>query len=136
MPVRPLLTALLVGLSVSSARAEEWPGWRGPRGDGTSAETGIPQTWGPTENIRWKTAIPGIGHSSPIVWGDRVFVTSCIEEQGKRMLFAVDRPSGKIVWQREALTAPLERKHNLNSFASATPVTDGKHVWTWLTIWW
>jgi outer membrane protein assembly factor BamB len=130
MPVRSLvLTTLLLCLSVGNARAEEWPGWRGPRGDGTSAESGIPQTWGPTENVRWKTAIPGIGHSSPIVWGDRVFVTSCIEEQGQRMLFAVDRLSGKIVWQREVVTAPLERKHNLNSYASATPVTDGKHVW-------
>jgi outer membrane protein assembly factor BamB len=129
MPVRCFLTALLVCSSVAVGRAEEWPGWRGPRGDGTSAETGVPRTWGPKENIAWMAPIPGVGHSSPVVWGDHIFVTSCIEEQGKRLLVAVDRPTGKIVWQREVLRAPLERKHNLNSYASSTPVTDGRHVW-------
>jgi outer membrane protein assembly factor BamB len=109
--------------------AEEWPGWRGPRGDGTSSEKGIPLTWSRTENVRWKTPIPGKGHSSPIVWGERVFVTTCLEEKGERVLICLDRRDGKVLWQRVVLTAKLERKHALNSYASATPVTDDKHVW-------
>jgi outer membrane protein assembly factor BamB len=121
-----IVAAVLVA---GAARAEEWPGWRGPRGDGTSSETGIPRTWSKTENIVWKTPIPGIGHSSPIVWGDRVFVTSCVEEEGKRLLLALDRKSGKVLWQQVVLTAKLEHKHKLNSYASSTPVTDGQHVW-------
>src|SRR5262249_49751722 len=125
-----LFTLPLCQLVTSSpCHAENWPGWRGPRGDGTSHEKGLPQTWSENQNIRWKTAIPGKGHSSPIVWGDRVFVTSCLEEKGERVLICINRRDGKILWQRVVLTSPLERKHSLNSFASATPVTDGKHVW-------
>jgi outer membrane protein assembly factor BamB len=116
-------------LSVGDIHAENWPGWRGPRGDGTSHEKGLPVTWSETQNIRWKTPIPGKGHSSPIVWGDRVFVTTCLEEKGERVLMCLDRRDCKILWQRVVLTAPLERKHSLNSYASSTPVTDGKHVW-------
>lgn len=110
-------------------RAENWPGWRGPNGDGLSHEKNLPRTWSEKENVRWKTPIPGKGHSSPIVWGDRVFVTTCLEEKGERVLICLDRRDGSIVWQRVVLTAKLEKKHPLNSFASATPVTDGEHVW-------
>ena len=112
-----------------AVRAENWPGWRGPRGDGTSHERNVPLTWSETSNIRWKTSIPGKGHSSPILWGDRVFVTTCLEDEGERILMCLDRRNGSILWRRTVLTAPLEKKHPLNSFASATPVTDGKHVW-------
>jgi outer membrane protein assembly factor BamB len=131
----PWLVVALVTLSpchlvtLSSCHAEEWPGWRGSRGDGTSGEKGLPLTWSPTENIRWKTPIPGKGHSSPIVWGDRVFVTSCLEKNGERVLLCLDRRDGKLLWQQVVLTTKLEPKHNLNSYASATPATDGKHVW-------
>ncbi len=118
-----------VVLVAGAVHAEEWPGWRGPRGDGTSTETGVPLTWSRTDNIAWKTPIPGIGHSSPIVWGDRVFVTSCVENEGKRLLLSLDRRTGKVLWERVVLTAKLEGKHKLNSYASATPVTDGRHVW-------
>jgi hypothetical protein len=110
-------------------QAEEWPGWRGPRGDGTSTETGIPLHWSATEAIVWKTALPGIGHSSPIVWGERIFVTTCIEQDLQRTLLCLDRKSGKVLWQRTVLTSKLEPKHKLNSYASSTPVTDGSHVW-------
>jgi outer membrane protein assembly factor BamB len=116
-------------LLASRASAEEWPGWRGPWGDGTSAETGIPLRWGKSENIAWKVPIPGIGHSSPIVWGDRVFVTTCLLKEQQRLLLCLDRRDGKLLWQRVVVTAPLERKHHLNSYASSTPATDGKHVW-------
>lgn len=108
---------------------EEWPGWRGPRGDGTSLETGIPVRWNKSENIHWKVAIPGKGHSSPIIWGDRVFVTTCLENEQKRVLICLDRGDGKVIWERTVLVAKLEEKHGLNSYASSTPATDGKHVW-------
>jgi outer membrane protein assembly factor BamB len=122
-----VLTVILV--FAGGVSAEEWPGWRGPRGDGTSSEKNVPLHWSKSQNVRWKTAIPGKGHSSPIVWGDRVFVTTCIEEEQKRLLLCLDRRDGKLLWQQTVLTAKLEAKHGLNSFASATPATDGQHVY-------
>jgi outer membrane protein assembly factor BamB len=118
---------ILSWCATAGSQAENWPGWRGPRGDGTSAETGIPVRWSASENIAWKVPVPGVGHSSPIVWGDRIFVTTCVEQM--RMLLCLDRRDGKVLWQRTVLTSKLEPKHKLNSFASSTPVTDGKHVW-------
>jgi len=120
---------LLVLLLPASAAAEEWPAWRGPRGDGTSSERNLPVRWSATENVAWKTPIPGIGHSSPIVWGEHIFVTTCLLQEQQRLLLALDRRSGQVLWQRVVVTAPLERKHRLNSFASATPATDGKYVY-------
>ncbi|MEX0586062.1 MAG: PQQ-binding-like beta-propeller repeat protein, partial [Pirellulales bacterium] len=111
------------------AFAEDWPCWRGPRGDGTSLEPAAPLRWSATENVTWKTPVPGVGHSSPIVSGKRAFLTSCLENQQQRVLLCFDRTSGKRLWQREVLRAPLEKKHDLNSFASSTPATDGKHVY-------
>jgi outer membrane protein assembly factor BamB len=125
----PFFALISLVLSTGIARAENWPGWRGPRGDGISHEKGLSLTWSETQNIRWKIPIPGKGHSSPIVWGERVFVTTCLEDKGERVLMCLDRREGSILWQRIVLTAPLEQKHPLNSHASATPVTDGKHVW-------
>jgi hypothetical protein len=116
-------------LNLRPVGAEDWPGWRGPRGDGTSAETGIPRRWNKTENIRWKSAIPGVGHSSPVVWGDRILLTTCLEKDGQRLLLCLHREDGRLLWERVVLTARLEHKHNLNSFASSTPATDGRHVW-------
>lgn len=103
--------------------------WRGPRGDGTSSETHLPTRWSTTENVRWKVSIPGKGHSSPVVWEDRIFLTTCLEDTQQRMLLCIDRNDGRLLWQKQVLTSPLEMKHDLNSYASATPATDGKHVW-------
>ncbi len=110
-------------------RAENWPGWRGPSGDGVSAGKGIPTKWSSTENIAWKIAIPGEGHSSPIVWGDKVFLTSSLTEKNKRILLCLDRLSGQIIWQRDVVQSPPETIHRLNSRASGTPATDGKQVY-------
>jgi outer membrane protein assembly factor BamB len=128
MPRSVIATIVLSGC-VSSALAEDWPGWRGPRGDGTSQEKGIPLAWGPKENVRWKTDIPGIGHSSPIVSAGRVFVTTCLEETGERLLLCLDARTGAERWRRTVVKTRLEQKHRLNSYASSTPVADGKHVW-------
>jgi len=110
-------------------RAENWPGWRGPSGDGVSAGKGIPTKWSSTENIAWKIAVPGEGHSSPIVWGDKVFLTSSLTEKNKRILLCIDRLSGQTVWKRDVVQSPPETVHRLNSRASGTPATDGKQVY-------
>jgi hypothetical protein len=124
------LAAILAALALS-AQAQEWPGWRGPKRDGTSEEKGFPLTWGPAENVAWKVPVKGKGHSSPLVWGDRVYLTTCVEETGDRLLLCYDAKDGKLVWERTVLTYPAQNKdkHNLNSFASSTPVTDGKRLW-------
>jgi len=127
--------ALAVLAQMNPIRAEDWPGWRGPRGDGTSIEKGIPTKWGKDDNIAWKTAIPGRGHSSPVIWGDRVFLTSCLEkdgkqflQEGKQLLLCLDRKDGKILWQQEQPHKLQKSIHGLNSHASSTPATDGKYV--------
>lgn len=133
MRKRKYIGAVWVGavvfLTLAATGADEWPAWRGPRGDGTSGETAVPLRWSATENVLWKTPIPGKGHSSPVVWGDRVFVTTCLEAQKERKLLCLDARNGKILWARVVLTAPLERKNKLNSYASSTPATDGRRVW-------
>ena len=70
-------TILLLILTLQ-LNAENWPGWRGPHGDGSSAEKAAPVKWSATENIAWKTAIPGEGHSSPVIWGDQIFLITCL----------------------------------------------------------
>ena len=127
---RGLLALLsMTALGVSAAQAENWPGFRGPRGDGTSLEKGLPTRWSATENVAWKVPIPGRGHASPVVWGDRVFVVSAVEERQERLLLCLDRRTGKTLWQQVVLKAPLEPIHELNSRASSTPLTDGERVY-------
>jgi len=126
----------VLGLIALSAHAQNWPGWRGPTADGVTPEKNFPIKWSASDNIAWKTPIPGRGHSSPVVWGDRVFVTSCVEGDDPkdkttprdRILVCVDRKTGKVLWQKTVLTAKLEGVHKENSYASSTPATDGKHV--------
>ncbi|SVE01167.1 uncharacterized protein METZ01_LOCUS454021, partial [marine metagenome] len=103
--------------------AENWPGWRGPRGDGTSLEKNIPTQWSTTENLAWKVAIPGKGHSSPVIWEDKVLLLTCLPEKEERVLLCLDRRNGKTLWQSTVLKTPLETLHRLNSRASSTPVT-------------
>jgi len=121
-----LLALVLPGL----AQAENWPVWRGPRLDGTSLEKNIPIHWTGASNVAWKTPLPGFGHASPIVWGDRVFTVAVVSNDQARVLLCLDRKSGELLWQRTVLVAPLEKKHSLNSHASSTPATDGELVYT------
>jgi len=72
--------------------------------------------------------VEGVGHSSPIVWGERIFLGSCLEDENERVLLCLDRDTGKTLWQKTVFSAPLETKHRLNSRASGTPATDGKSV--------
>jgi outer membrane protein assembly factor BamB len=129
---RVVLCGLMCGwLATAPARGEEWPGWRGPRGDGTSLQQHVPLEWdGATgKNIAWKTEIPGQGHGSPIVWQDHVFLATCLPQSQDRLLVCADRRSGQIRWQRSVIKSPLETKHTLNSHASSTPATDGQTVY-------
>lgn len=130
------LACLLVAFLPSVVQAENWPGWRGPRGDGTSQEERVPSTWSASrqENIAWKVPIPGTGHASPIVWEDKVFVVTCLDEKSAegnhdRVLLCLGAGDGKTLWRQTVISAPLEGKHGLNSFASSTPATDGKLVY-------
>ena len=126
-----LRTTLLILLLTPLASGENWPGWRGPRGDGTAKDSQIPTQWdGETgKNIAWKYSVPGTGHSSPIIWGDRIFLVSCLEDTNERLLLCIDRTTGKQLWQESVLTSALETKHRVNSFASGTPATDGRTIY-------
>lgn len=129
------LLVTLVFVLPAAALAEDWPGWRGPRRDGTATDAKYATTWTATENVAWKVPIPGVGHSSPVVSKGKVFVTTCLETEGekdapkKRQLLCLDRDTGKTLWARDVMAAKLEPKHKLNSYASSTPVTDGERVY-------
>lgn len=118
---------LLLLAWAGTAWAENWPCWRGPRGDGSSLEANVPIRWSPESNIVWKVEVAGVGHASPIVWDNQLFLVSAVNDA--RSLFCLDRTSGKVVWTREVLNSPLEKKHSLNSHASSTPATDGRRVY-------
>ena len=127
-PVNGACFLCLLILAASVASAENWPGWRGPRGDGTSLEQDIPTHWSATGNVVWKTVVPGEGHSSPIIWGNRIFLTTTLKESQERLLLSFDRATGAMHWQQTVVRSPLEAKNNENSYASATPATDGEQV--------
>jgi len=134
LPCRRVLVLIALAASFwsgSRAAAENWPGWRGPRGDGSSEESAVPTRWDgeKNENIAWKVEAPGTGHASPVIWNDRIFLVSCLEEEQDRILVCLDRKSGKTLWQKSVLRSPLEKKHALNSYASSTPTTDGKLIY-------
>jgi len=124
-----LCTVAFLLIGIAFARAENWPCWRGPRLDGTSLETQIPRSWNSGSNVAWKTELPGTGHASPIVWNERIFTVTAVSETEARVLLCLDRKTGKLLWQKTVVTAPMERKHNLNSHASSTPATDGELVY-------
>lgn len=128
MRYRWAVAAVAIWLSSSPVRAESnWPQWRGPHGNGHSQESGVPVRWD-AKSIVWKTALPGNGQSTPVVWGDRVFLTSALDQGQKRLVFCVDRHKGAILWQREAWSGDPEPSHKMNGWASATCATDGERV--------
>lgn len=124
-----LIVVILMVISVTVARAENWPNWRGPNGDGTSSETNIPTKWDSVTNVVWKVPVPGVGHASPIVWGDKLFTVTAQTETQEKLLLCYDTKNGDLLWKVTVIKAPLENKHNDNSFASGTPATDGKTIY-------
>jgi outer membrane protein assembly factor BamB len=148
------IALIMCGMSLIIAGqifAQDWPGWRG-NGSGISPEKNLPMKWSENEGIKWKTPIPGAGHSSPIIWGNRVFVTTAAAEDpnvetfrggvfmgGDRdkpdesgyaySVICLDANQGKVIWSKAvARQKPRTPRHTKNTYASETPVTDGKYV--------
>lgn len=127
---RPISFAAFAALLLaagSAAWSENWPQWRGPRNDGVSAETGLPTTWSRSENVIWRTPLPGPAGSTPIIWDDRIFLTSA---QDKDLLLLCLSTDGKVRWQRKVTTGSETVRGDEGNYASPSPSTDGKHVWT------
>lgn len=127
MTTRILAIALSLAV-VTPARSENWPRFRGPSGQGLSAETSLPTSWSATQGVLWKTAVPGIGWSSPIVWNDQVFLTTVTDGNTQCRILALDRTTGRILWNTLVHEFVPLRKEQKNSYASPTPVTDGQRV--------
>jgi outer membrane protein assembly factor BamB len=151
---------LVTAGAISLSAADNWPQWRGPGGQGVSTEQKLPTEWSPSKNIAWKTELPP-GHSSPIVWGDRLFVTAAIEGEaipGKRAVkhrqgkeedwihpdsvagdkrhtmkvLALDAKSGRILWEQTAYEGPVyDARHRRSSYAGPTAATDGEMVYAY-----
>lgn len=128
------VTGLLIGWAGGMAMAEDWPEFRGSTGMGQSSATGLPTTWGPAKNVVWKAAVPGLGWSSPVVAGERVYVTTAVDDRPALSLrvLAFDVASGKPAWQREVFShksADAPRIHQKNSHASPTALVEGGRVY-------
>lgn len=104
-----------------------WPHWRGPENNGHSLEKGLPFQWD-AKSVVWKTPIEGRGQSSPIIWGDRIFLTTALGDGAQRVVLCVDRKNGKILWQHVAWKGTPEPTHQMNGWATPTCTTDGEHV--------
>ncbi len=148
---RAAVITILLALALSPARSQNWPQFRGSKSLGTAEGASLPEKWSATENVAWKTDIPGRGWSSPIVWGNRVFLTSVVNKGdgeppkkglyfgGERKtptsehewkLFCLDLNSGKVLWDQTVYHGtPKTSIHLKNTFASETPVTDGERVY-------
>ena len=120
--------AMFAAVTPKASLAEDWPGFRGPTRQGISQEKDVPVEWNTTANIAWKTPVPGLGWSSPIVFGDRVFLTTATEKGISFRLLCFDRLTGDILWNRQVLRQEPGNKQKLNSYATSTPVTDGRKV--------
>ncbi|HJN10961.1 MAG TPA: PQQ-binding-like beta-propeller repeat protein [Pirellulaceae bacterium] len=127
--IKMLLASALLTVEVTAIEAEDWPRFRGPTGQGISSETGIPLTWSSTDNIAWKSAIPGNGWSSPVIHDDRVFVTSTTDDGRSCHVICVDRRSGKILWNTKVFEQQISKRRPENSYATPTPTTDGQHIY-------
>ena len=127
--MRGLLVMVSMGLAVVAVQAEPWPTWRGPKGDGHSSEKGLPTTWSDSKNLLWKAPLPGMGCSTPVVWGDAIFLT-CVENQNL-LLLALDT-KGKEKWRAKLGEGNVPARTDEGNWASASAVTDGKHVWAYV----
>src|SRR5581483_4755561 len=125
-----LSLAALVAATAAVAASDNWPQFRGPNGDGVSNSKGVPTKWSETENIRWKTAIHDKGWSSPVVWGNQVWMTTAKEDGNEFFAVCVDRESGKIVHDIKVLEVEKPQYcHPTNSYASPTPVVEEGRIY-------
>jgi outer membrane protein assembly factor BamB len=123
-----LTRLLLLALAAHTAVAEDWPTWRGPRNDGRSTESSFPTSWSKSSNVLWRAELPGEGHASPIVFGEKIFTVAATPDTGERLLFCLNRTTGQVLWQQTVVKAPSEHVHKENSHASSTPACDGERV--------
>jgi outer membrane protein assembly factor BamB len=127
MRIAPL--ALLLSISSAMlASAADWPRWRGPAGTGHSEEKGLPVSWD-EKSVVWKTPLKGSGQSSPIVIGERIFLTAAEDNGKKRLVCALERNSGKMLWEQVAWTGVPEPTHKMNGWATSTCCSDGERVY-------
>src|SRR3989449_518353 len=126
---RRTLCALPLGAGL---RAADGPIWRGPSFEGVSPEKSLPLKGSRTENVRWRVPLAERGNSTPILWGDRIYLTQPVEKQNRRTLMCLDRASGKTLWQAGLEYSASDRTHATNPHCSSSPVTDGKRVYAWL----
>ncbi|MBL9129286.1 MAG: PQQ-binding-like beta-propeller repeat protein, partial [Verrucomicrobiales bacterium] len=126
--VRSIAVSAACWLSVVASPAQDWLQWRGPAFDGSSPEAkGLSAKFGKGEGLSWSISLPGIGASTPVVAGDRVFLTSADAATRELLVLAYDRKTGKELWRH--VVASGDRKDERSTYASPSPVTDGKHVW-------
>lgn len=126
--MRKLVTGVCLALMAAAPVLANWPQWRGPSLNGVSAETGLPVTWSPTEGIAWKLPMPSRSGSTPIIWGDLIFLNvATAQSTGELELWAIDRNTKEPIWKRPIAGGNnQQRKQNMSS---PSPVTDGRHVW-------
>ncbi len=128
----PLWLAIFATGSLFSAvgvQAANWPSWRGPN-DGSSKvqEVGLPERWSVTNNVKWRIDLPDRGNSTPVIWGDKIFVTQAIEAEKRRTLMCLNKRDGKVLWQQGVVYDKAEQTHKDNPYCAASPVVDGERV--------
>ena len=111
--------------------AKYWSRWRGPSGQGIAAGSSYPDKWSATENVLWKTAVPGSGNSSPIVWADRIFLTTAYDAGKRLAVLAYRRSDGVKLWESFVPEGRSQSVHFKNGHASPTAVTDGQRVYVY-----
>ena len=116
-------------IAVTGEGANYWTRWRGPSGQGLASGSGYPDRWSATDNVVWRTSVPGSGNSSPIVWGDHIFLTTGRNSGRRLFVQAYNRNDGSLLWDTEVAPGRREHVHSKNGPASATPTTDGKRVY-------
>lgn len=126
--LRPLGLAAAFVLLPAGLSAQEWTRFRGPNGTGVSEAKTIPVTWG-AKDLAWDVPLPGTGHSQPVLWGQKLFVTSALDGGGSRAVFCFDAKTGKKLWEKSFDLPATPKIHKLNSQASASPACDEMHVY-------
>ena len=121
-----LIAAALI--ATSSLPAANWPAWRGPTRDGITEETNLPVEWSTTKNVKWKVALPDRGNSTPVAWGDRLFLTQAVAKENRRELMCLNKKTGSVLWTKGIVCTDAEPSHQTNPYCSASPATDGERV--------
>ncbi|QVL31900.1 PQQ-binding-like beta-propeller repeat protein [Telmatocola sphagniphila] len=135
MSILSLCAYLALATASLNVSEENWPQWRGPSGNSVTTGPALPTKWSKTENVLWKTALPGWGNSTPAIWNDHIFLTT--QEKDKLLLLCLSKQTGQILWQKEVSSGSPRRSgelgndrfHDEQNMASPSPVTDGQHVW-------